>query len=282
MNETIDHGFALNLRKKSVLGAVLECFFVSFFPLFSGFVGTDGDVGSRSHGDCSGWSFTDEQASLAVFVVKIDSRVSGSGESVGLQTIGDGGGPVGFVSSRKNAVLDVESGVNVFAGGAGASFEETFLKVVAQKCIKNGIHGAVGVAQETSEKKARDTYARLALFGWCKNKSNLSEPIRKPAKDVNCDDCKHEFRYFLVGAFFFSRLVFRSDRLKFSNNEEIENEDEDEGYREAKNKRIEGKSCLPTVIVWPVNIAAHTTSSFPGICVQKNRNHKECASGPGG
>jgi len=162
---------SLNLREQGRLGAVLEEVLVLLCRIPR--LAADGDVRSRRHGHRGGGGLADEQPSLGVLVLELQPGLTGHDHPIGLDPVG-----VGLVPSREYAVLDVQRGVHVLAGSAGARLQEALLKVVAQEGVEDRIHRAVAVTEEAGQQEAGDGDVTLALLRWRIDQRHLGDPVR--------------------------------------------------------------------------------------------------------
>ena len=82
-----------------------------------------------------------------------------------------------MVASREDAVLHMQRCIHVFACCACAGLQEAFLEVVTQKCVENGVHGGVGVAEETGEQEDGEADNGLALVRRGENEGHLKSGL---------------------------------------------------------------------------------------------------------
>lgn len=236
-----------------------------------------GDVGSWRHGHRGRRRFADQQPPLRVLVLQLEPRLAGRDQPIRLKPV-----RARLVPSGEHAVLDVQRRVHVLAGRAGARFQETFFKIVAEERVEDRVHRAVAVTEETGQQEAGYGDLALALFRRGVDQRHLHEPVGKPAENVDRDHGQHELRHFTMRSFLLLRLVLRAHRLQLPDHEEVEDQYEDERDGEAQDERVQGEGGVASAIVGPVDVAVDPLLGFHRVRVQKYGYHEEGAGCPGG
>lgn len=189
---------------------------------------------------------------------------------------------VGFVAARENAVLKVQRGVDVPAGGARARLHEALLEVVRQEGVEDGVHRRVGVAEAAGQQEDRDGDLGLALVRRREDERHLRDPVGQPAEHVDRDHGQHQFGHLAMRLFLFAALVLWSDGLQLADHQEVEAEDEHQGNGEAQDEAVQGESRLSAqgLRLRPQDVAAVVRVLLHGVGVHEDGHHQQSAGRP--
>lgn len=135
----------------------------------------------------------------------------------------------------------------------------------------------VGVRQAASQQEESEASLRVAVLGARRQKGDvdLADPVGKPAHDVDRNNCEHQIRDFSMRSLLLLRLVFWSDLPQLTNDEKVEEQYQDEGYKKAERERVQSERFLSIhdVAFGPINVARNCVWKFPCVRVHEDWHH---------